>query len=66
MLRLSIDWVLPQPFKEQHRADGQKHRPDKQAEKTIHKHAANHANQNERHWHVQPPAEQQWPKNICR
>jgi hypothetical protein len=29
--RFAIDGVLPQPFKQQHIANGQQHRPDEQA-----------------------------------
>ena len=39
-MRSAIDGVLPDPFEQQHVSDGQQHRPDEQAEKTVDNHAA--------------------------
>ena len=63
-LRLPLGAAQSHPFDEQHIADGQDHRPHKQAEKAVGNHAADDPDQNYRHWDFHSAAEHQWLQDI--
>jgi hypothetical protein len=50
----AIDRVLLQPFQQQYVTDSQKHRSDKESDKSVDNHAAYDTNQNDRHGHFHP------------